>query len=147
PVLLGLSSLVDLPDRLDQYMQEPTIVNNTASIQFYQDTFSVYSLKYSTHTAQDALADIERWISRIQSDLYEIHPQQKTDLLTVLWNFHALSAKIYGEDLCNWVLAFEHLNDALEIANTTNNSDMLASSLYRSIAIARSIEPSSTLDL
>lgn len=140
PALLGLSSLEDLPENFDKYIQAPTNVQNShgknvGNVQLYRDAFTVYSLQHNTYTAQDALLDIEQWITRIQADLSGVQSQQQAELSSILWNFHALSAKIYGEDLCQWKPAFEHLNASLEIATALNNCDLQASSLYRSGAV------------
>lgn len=85
-------------------------------------------------TAQGALSEIEGWIARIQSDIESSKIQAK-ELLRTKWSLHALCAKIYGEDACNWLEAFEHLNASLEIATSLQSADLQAASLYRSSAV------------
>jgi transcriptional regulator with XRE-family HTH domain len=143
PALLGLGSLFDLMEFLSHHqgatkalVSAPTPVKGNSvdnkTIQLYQDAFLVYSDMHSTSTAQDALFEIEQWIERITSDLTIAQLSQRPLLQRTLWDFHSLSAKIYSDDLCNWVKSFDHLNASLQLADVLNNNDLRAASLYRS---------------
>ncbi|MGH2507657.1 MAG: helix-turn-helix domain-containing protein [Ktedonobacteraceae bacterium] len=143
PVLLGLGSLADLMEFLNHHqivgktpiststaVKSGTVKNET--INLYQHAFLIYSEMHSTSTAQDAIFDIEQWIDRVKTDLAKAQTSQQPMLQRTLWNFHALSAKIYSDDLRQWGPSFDHLNAALELAQMLDSSDLKAASLYRS---------------
>ena len=143
PALLGLGSLPNLTEFLSHHQESAkalvsapaTLKGNTVdnkTIQLYQDVFLVYRDMHSTNTAQDSLVEIESWIDRIASDLTNSQASQRPSMQRTLWNFHSLSAKIYSDDLSNWVRSFDHLNVSLELANSLNSNDLRAASLYRS---------------
>ncbi len=142
PVLLGLSSVADLADFLRNHeagaiLSAPTIVKGGGylekeTINLYQGAFTVYAEMHATSTAQESIFDIEHWINRINTDIPRANDNQRKRLQLTLWNFHALSAKIYSDDLRNWNPAFDHLNTAIELANLLESDDLRAASLYRS---------------
>jgi transcriptional regulator with XRE-family HTH domain len=145
PVLLGLSSLDDLTvflqkqdchsDRKVYEKKEGGIDNHT--MQLYRDAFTLYNDTHSVGTAQGSIDEIEQWVERIHEALLSTlaNMRQRTELQHLLWNFHALSAKIYGDDLFDWEHAFHHLNQSLTLAVEMNSSDLQAASLYRSAQI------------
>jgi transcriptional regulator with XRE-family HTH domain len=142
PVLLGLGSLTDLAEFLRSHeegaiISAPTTVKGGGflekeTVKLYQDAFTVYAEMHSTSTAQDSIFDIEQWINRIETDIPRANGHQRKQLQVSLWDFHALSAKVYSDDLCQWDQAFHHLNAAMELANLLGSNDLRAASLYRS---------------
>ena len=144
PVLLGIGSLTDLEEFLKQSQGQtmpattisaPVTLKGTAlekeTVKLYQDAFAIYSEKHSTSTARDAIFEMVRWIERIESDLPRAQNSQQSDLQEVLWNFHILSAKVYGDSLCDWDQALLHSSTAMELANLLNSDTLRALSLYR----------------
>lgn len=142
PILLGLGSVADLAEFLKSHEEgairaAPSTLNSGGyvgkeTLHLYQNAFMIYSEMHSTSTAQDVIFDIEQWMSRIKTDLSRANERQKRHLYTTLWDFHALSAKIYSDDLGDWNQAFDHLNAAMELANLLESNDLRAASLYRS---------------
>lgn len=146
PVLLGIGALADLEEFLRQSQAQgmpatttvstPTIRKGTSlekeTVKLYQDAFAVYSEKHSTSTARDALFEMARWIERIEHDLPHARNEQQSHIQEVLWNFNILSAKVYGDSLCDWDQALLHASTAMELANLLNSDTLRALSLYRS---------------
>ena len=139
PALLGLTSFSDLLDLLKD--QQSSSIPHSAkkmldpeTIHLYQEVFAAYGRMFMTGSAQGILPDVEGWIRKIREKVDDVDSRQKPELLSILWDFHALCAKIYGEDMCLWPPAFEHINAAMELATELDNSDLQASTLYRSSA-------------
>lgn len=142
PALLGLTSLTDLTEILHRnqegvFSTSPLLKNahiDREIIKLYQDAFHVYSEMYMTGMTENSASVLEDWITRIQQDLVYAQSSQKTILLRVLWNFHALVARIYCDEMI-WLRSFNHLDSALELATALNSPDLQAVSLYRSSAV------------
>ena len=143
PVLLGLGSLSELKAYLDSTQQHSTFPNTSSSqtkgthieketVSLYNDIWNVYSEMHSTGSAQGSLSEIEKWASRIKDDVLRTHGSQQRQLQEILWDFYALVAKIYGDDLCDWSLAFANVNAAMELAVQLDNNELRAATLYRS---------------
>lgn len=141
PILLGLGSLLELEQVLNGKPGlvfssaspiQPAITTETASL--YRDAFHVYSNSHRAGSISDSVRDIETWITRIESDIPGAGKFQ-LELSQTLWGFHYLLAKVYGNDLEMYSPSFAHLNSAMTIANTLNDSDMQASSMYLSAEI------------
>ena len=130
PALLGLASFTE--QHAATFIQADT---QASTIKLYQSALSVYTTMHTTGTAQEVLPDIEGWVFRIQADLDQTKSAQQSSLLRVLWGFHTVCTKIYGEDTCDWSRAFDHVNASLEIASILQDTNMQASSLYRSSAV------------
>lgn len=141
PILLGLGSLSELEQLLNDKpfplfssasTTQPTVTRETANL--YRDALRVYSNSHSVGSISESTRDIETWISRIESESTRAGKFQP-ELHQTLWGFHYLLAKVYGNDLELYAPSFSHLNSAMTIANTLNNSDMKASSMYLSAEI------------
>ena len=141
PILLGLGSLAELEQLLNEKpglslssasTTQPIVTAETAGL--YRDAFQVYSNSHSAGSIGDSTKDIETWIARITKDSSRAGKFQ-TELNQILWGFHYLLAKVYGNDLELYTPSFSHLNSAMTIANALNDSDMKASSMYLSAEI------------
>lgn len=146
PILLGIGATDGLEEFLKNYqattgntVSAPVLLKGThvkqETIKLYRDAFLIYSNQHSTSTAQGSIFEIEQWVGRIQDDLPHVENTQTSTLQRTLWDFHALTAKIYADDLCDWNNASIHLNSALELANLLNSNDLRSASLYRSAQI------------
>lgn len=140
PVLLGLDTLPAMLETQTNTPEETSIITHTSkpvgvgseTVKLYQDAFTAYDEIHTSSTAHKSISDIENWICRIRYDIPNARNSQKSELYRILWSFHALSAKIYSDDLSDWTRSFAHLNQAFELASFLQDADLQAISLYRS---------------
>ncbi len=137
PVLLGLGSL----DLIVEIVTGHTSTNQTIAkrskigrdtIKQYQATFKVYETLFAEGLTYASINDIDKWAKRIGQNTKNVNEEDKNALLRVLWDFEVLCAKVYGSDLYDWNRAFEHIDNAIEIATTLDDRDLQAASLYTS---------------
>ncbi len=137
PVLLGLDSLDHIVEIVtgQEGLKQSTAKRAKISkdtVKLYQSTFSVYIKLYAEGLTYAIVSDIDKWTKRIEQNTEHINIEDKNALLRVLWDYEILCAKIYGSDLQNWSKAFEHTDNAIEIATALGDRDLQAASLYYS---------------
>ncbi|HEY1249280.1 MAG TPA: helix-turn-helix transcriptional regulator [Nitrososphaera sp.] len=137
PVLLGLGSLdliveiatghtpIGPPNAKKRKVSKDTIKQ-------YQATFKVYKSLYAGGLTYTSINDIDKWVTRIQQDIEYVSAEDRNVLLRVLWDFEILCSRIHGNDLFDWGKAFEHIDNAKEIATILDDRDLQAASLYYS---------------
>ncbi|HEU5383412.1 MAG TPA: helix-turn-helix transcriptional regulator [Ktedonobacteraceae bacterium] len=137
PALLGLGSL-------DQMVEILTGPDSTVpkqgngkrsrpgkeTIQQYQESLNIYSRLYGNGLSYTTVHELEKWITRIAQDATIINIEYKNALLHVLWDYELLCASVYGSDLHQYDKAFEHIDNALEIATILEDRDLQAASFY-----------------
>ncbi len=137
PVLLGLGSLdliVEIAAGKDAIIPKQASTKrakvNKDTIKLYQNTLSIYDTLYDKGLSYASMHDMDKWITRVERDVKYINIEDKNALLRVLWDYEILCAKIYGSDLQNWNKAFEHIDNALEVASELDDRDLQAASFY-----------------
>ncbi len=90
----------------------------------------MYAALYAEGLTYANAHDIEKWAKRIERDTKNAYIDNKDALLRVLWDYELLCASVYGSDLHDWNKAFEHVDNALEVATYLDDRDLQAASFY-----------------
>jgi len=93
-------------------------------------TFKVYEALFAEGLTHTSIIDIDKWTKRIEYDVKNVDAADKNGLLRVLWDFEILCAKVHSSDIQDWSKAFEHIENAIEIATTLDDRDLQAASFY-----------------
>lgn len=132
PVLLGLASLdaiVDLAVGHDTVIAQKENIEQTNlgtdTIEQYQTMLKAYEVVYAKGLTYDKVYDIEKTAKLIVKNAKNAKTDIKGRVLRILWDYELLCASVYGSDLRNWHKAFEHLDNALEVATHLEDSELL----------------------
>jgi tetratricopeptide (TPR) repeat protein len=85
--------------------------------------------------SRSIISGVEEHVRKVREKSNNANSSQRPALLSLLWDFHVLCAKIYGDDMCLATPALTHINAAMELAIELDSADLQASTLYRSSAI------------
>lgn len=137
PVLLGLGSV----DSLTEFLEKKDLkVSNLSSnalvgdeqLDLYTHAFHIYNERHTQHSLADSIHELDQWIWRITNDVQVASNSTKSQLLRILFDFHILVAKIYGNGLFNWGAAFHHIDSSVEVATELKSPELNMMSLYLS---------------
>src|SRR5258707_4502108 len=137
PALLGLGSLDQLVEiatghgitTLKQGATKRAKID-VDTIKQYETQLAIYGKLYANGVACTSVTDIERWVKTLEQDTKSIQTDNKAALLRLLWDYELLCTSVYGSDLQNWSKAFEHIDNALDVATYLDDRDLQAASLY-----------------
>lgn len=133
PVLLGLGSLDDIVEIVTGQkapIQQKEIDVEPATIQQYQNQYHIYDKLFAAGMTYDLIATIERQIKQLDAHIQNSHKNNKNTLLHILWKYEILCTKIYASDFAKWDKSFQHINNAIQIADELSDRDLQAVSMY-----------------
>jgi transcriptional regulator with XRE-family HTH domain len=132
PILLGLASTesVNLAIVPDAETQKKTSIT-LPTIEQYQDVLRLYWELDYTSTAQESLNDIKRWIRHLQALAKDTPSEQyRIPLIELMCRYHQLATWI-ARDQRDYNTAFYHANRAIKLAQSLNDSELIAATLFR----------------
>jgi transcriptional regulator with XRE-family HTH domain len=138
PVLLGIGTLADLETFLKTHALAQHQGSSSASkindddVRLYQDALILHWSMYYAGSVQ-SVGVIQHWANRIGSTI-RAHPHTPAQLEALLCSYYQLIADASGEH-CAYKVAFQYLDDALEIASAQNNLQLQAAVYYRTAAM------------
>lgn len=128
PVMLGLASLDNLINILDPHEATAKFVG-IEHVDLYSTAYDVYNSQHAKTSLSNSIGKIEQWITKITADMQEANTALKISLSRVLYDFNVLAAKVYA-DLLEWNKAFDHIDNAVELATILNKPELIMMGLY-----------------
>ncbi len=131
PILLGLASTESVnPTIANTETQKKTLIT-LPTIEQYQDVLRLYWELDYTSTAQESLDDIKRWIHHLQAQAKDTPSEQyRIPLIELICRYHQLATWI-ARDQRDYGTAFYHANRAIKLAQSLNNNELIAATLFR----------------
>jgi transcriptional regulator with XRE-family HTH domain len=127
PAFLGLGSLDQIVAlSAGQPVSYPKHVTKHNSIQSYKDAYNTYKQIYRDGLSYKIVNEMEQLAYEL-ADIAKSNPNKES--LNLLWQYEILCAKVLSMDLAAWGKAFNHVDNAKDIAVYLDNADLQAASL------------------